>query len=197
MSKPVVVFVLGGPGSGKGTQCNLVEKHLGFAHISAGECLREERNTASSQYGSLIEKCMTSGSIVPVAITCALLKAKMEKLGWEKGKFLIDGFPRNQDNVDGWESVMGDGVDVRFCLFLDCPLEVMVERVLQRSKTSGRIDDTMDVIRRRLKSHETLSAPIIAMFEAQNKLRVVNASNDVETVWKDVKGIFDKEFSSN
>ncbi|KAF4647558.1 cytidine monophosphate (UMP-CMP) kinase 1, cytosolic, partial [Perkinsus olseni] len=122
---PTVVFVLGGPGAGKGTQCDLIEKGFGFVHLSAGDLLREERNREGSEYGDLIEKYIREGAIVPVEITVNLLKRAMEKHDWEHGRFLIDGFPRNEDNLDGWERVLGGKVDEKFCLFFDCPEDVM------------------------------------------------------------------------
>jgi UMP-CMP kinase len=93
-SKPGVVFVLGAPGSGKGTQCERIVEKFGFVHLSAGDLLREERNTPGSQYGSLIEGHITAGTIVPVEITCSLLENAMQKSN--ANNFLIDGFPRNQ-----------------------------------------------------------------------------------------------------
>lgn len=101
-SKPTVVFILGGPCSGKGTQSTLINNHLNFKHLSAGELLREERKNPSSQHGDLIEKTIVEGKIVPSFITVALLKAAMEKNGKQYGKFLIDGFPRNKENLDKW-----------------------------------------------------------------------------------------------
>ena len=53
----------------------------------------------------------------------------MEKNGWSKKQFLIDGFPRNQDNVDGWEEVLSEHVDMRFVLFLECTEEAMISRI--------------------------------------------------------------------
>jgi len=193
-SKPAVVFVLGGPGSGKGTQCSIVEKHFGFKHISAGDCLREERNSPNSAYGETIEKCISDGTIVPVSVTCMLLKKKMQHLGWEGGKFLIDGFPRNRENFDGWNQVMGDIVDVKFCLFLDCPEEVMQQRLVSRGKTSGRIDDEIDVIRKRFQTYTAETTPVVMAFRGENKCRLVDSCQSVESVWAAVKQTFVDEF---
>eukprot|EP00919_Chromeraceae_sp_WS-2016_P062705 GHVR01148450.1.p1 GENE.GHVR01148450.1~~GHVR01148450.1.p1 ORF type:complete len:140 (-),score=31.13 GHVR01148450.1:101-520(-) len=132
MSKPVVVFVLGGPGAGKGTQCDKISEAYGFKHISAGDCLREEKSTPGSDYGEMIEKYIKEGMIVPIEVTIALLERKMHQLGWENGKFLIDGFPRNENNIEGWNSTMGDKVEVAFCLLFDCSENEMEARLLRR-----------------------------------------------------------------
>merc|ERR1712110_602834 len=96
-AKPNVIFVLGGPGAGKGTQCqNLVDKH-NFVHLSAGDLLRAERKNPESKHGQLIENLIVQGKIVPVEITCTLLENAMNKSMLEENKFdfLIDGFPRS------------------------------------------------------------------------------------------------------
>ena len=69
-----VVFVLGPPGSGKGTQCSKIQSNLGFIHLSAGDLLRAERQRKGSEFGELIETHIKNGSIVPVEITCKLIE---------------------------------------------------------------------------------------------------------------------------
>jgi UMP-CMP kinase len=89
------VFILGGPGSGKGTQCALIEKNFHFKHLSAGQLLRDEQARSGSEYGSTIEKIIVEGKIVPSYITTRLLQQAMKKDQQKHTKFLIDGFPRN------------------------------------------------------------------------------------------------------
>ncbi|OEH78445.1 putative UMP-CMP kinase [Cyclospora cayetanensis] len=98
------VFVLGGPGAGKGTQCQLLAQEFSIPHISAGDCLREEQANPNSPYSKLIDDCIRNGRIVPVRITLTLLLRKMLLAGFN-GTFLIDGFPRNTDNLAGWLSM--------------------------------------------------------------------------------------------
>ena len=112
-------FVLGGPGSGKGTVCSKLVKEHNFVHLSAGDLLREERDSGSPE-AELINSIILEGKIVPVEITVNLIKKAMQKAGWFDKKFLIDGFPRNNDNYEGWISVMGEDTDMKFVLFLDC-----------------------------------------------------------------------------
>lgn len=97
---PEVVFVLGAPGSGKGTQCLRAVQQLGFVHLSAGDLLREERQRPGSEYALMIEQKIRDGEIVPVEVTCALIMAAMNR-STPATRFLIDGFPRNADNLAG------------------------------------------------------------------------------------------------
>ena len=93
-AKPTCFFILGGPGCGKGTVCASLVKDYGLIHLSAGDLLREERDSGSV-LATLINNLILEGKIVPAEITCKLLKIAMEKFGWADKKFLIDGFPRS------------------------------------------------------------------------------------------------------
>lgn len=186
---PKVVFVLGGPGAGKGTQCANIVKEFGFVHLSAGDLLREEQNKPGSQYGELIQSHIKRSEIVPVEITLNLIKLAMDNSG--KDKFLIDGFPRNQNNLDGWNSVMKEKVDLLFVLFFDCATETCVERCLKRGAGgSGRVDDNMDVIQKRIQTYLNESLPIIQHYEKSNLVRKIDASKSADQVFEDVKQLF-------
>jgi UMP-CMP kinase len=190
MRKPQVVFVLGGPGAGKGTQCKLIEEEFKYVHLSAGDLLREERQRPGSEYGELIETYIREGRIVPVEITCNLLKRAMERHGWDHGKFLIDGFPRNVDNLQGWKKATDGLVDERFCLFFECPESVMEARVLARGATSGRSDDNVESIRKRFKVFIESTMPIVDHFREIGKLRIVHTDRAVPIVWEEIKPLF-------
>jgi UMP-CMP kinase len=88
-----VVFVLGGPGSGKGTQCAKLVTDFGFKHISAGDLLREEQDRPGSAYGDMIKQYIKSGGIVPMEVTIKLLETAISNALKNDGtnKFLIDG----------------------------------------------------------------------------------------------------------
>ena len=85
----------------------------------------------------MINQIMLKGEIVPIGITVKLIKTAMEQAGWASKKFLIDGFPRNEDNQQGWVEHMGDAVNMEAVIFLDCTEEDMVKRIEQRAKDAG------------------------------------------------------------
>ena len=95
-SQVSVIFVLGGPGAGKGTQCANIVRDYGFTHLSAGDLLRAEQDRKDSQFGNMIKEKIRDGEIVPMEVTVQLLenavKEKIDKEGeGSKGRFLIDG----------------------------------------------------------------------------------------------------------
>ncbi|CAD7949403.1 unnamed protein product [Amoebophrya sp. A25] len=193
--KQQVVFVLGGPGAGKGTQCtNVVRRLRGWATISAGDVLRECRRTDSeSEEAEIIEKHISAGTIVPVEITIKLIKAKMEAISKAKkgraNKFLIDGFPRNKDNVSGWKKVCGDSTDLRGVLYFSVSDETCVKRVLERAEKSDekRTDDTEEGIKKRLQTNKKECEPIVDMYEKEGKLVRISGEGKPNEVWKEVQ----------
>ncbi|XP_005178088.3 UMP-CMP kinase [Musca domestica] len=187
--KPKIVFVLGGPGAGKGTQCAKIVDRFGFVHLSAGDLLREERAREGSEVGALIEDYIRNGKIVPVEVTCSLLEAAMNKS--DKNKFLIDGFPRNQDNLDGWNRQMSEKVDFQFVLFFNCSEDVCVDRCLSRGKSgSGRSDDNMESLKKRIQTYNNDSLPIIKHFEELGKVKQIDASPSSDEVFSKVEEVF-------
>lgn len=138
----------------------------------------------------MINQYIVEGKIVPVEITCQLLKRGMEKHGWASKRFLIDGFPRNQDNYDGWQRAMGEIVEVPFILFMDADEDTMISRIMERSKTSGRNDDNIDSLRKRFDTFKRETMPIVNMYDALGRAKKINALKSVDEVFADVKTVF-------
>lgn len=188
MAKPAVVFVLGGPGAGKGTECAKIVKEFDFVHLSAGDLLREERKAGGEQ-ATLIDNYIKEGKIIPVAITINLIKIAMEKAGKKgKMKFLIDGFPRNADNLQGWNEIMDDVCDVKFTLYLECTEEVMTTRILGRNE--GRADDNAEALKKRFHTYKNETMPIIKIFDKQGMTRLVDSTGTEAQVHAACQEIF-------
>ncbi|KAL6557332.1 UMP-CMP kinase 3 [Orobanche minor] len=212
-----VVFVLGGPGSGKGTQCENIVKHFGYTHLSAGDLLRAERDSGSEN-GTMIKNMIKEGRIVPSEVTIKLLQRAMEHSG--NDKFLIDGFPRNEENRAAFECQMTDGskckqnqpqwvllvileascffvittsfretgIEPEFVLFFDCSEEEMEKRLLNRNQ--GRDDDNIETIKKRFKVYMESSFPVIEYYDSKGKVRKIDAAKPIEEVFESVKEVF-------
>ncbi|KAF2015857.1 UMP-CMP kinase-like protein [Aaosphaeria arxii CBS 175.79] len=181
-----VLFVLGGPGAGKGTQCAKLVSDYGFKHLSAGDLLREEQDRAGSQFGDLIKSYIKEGTIVPMEITIKLLENAMQAAREKENKhmFLIDGFPRKLDQAHAFERSV---VPSKFTLFFECTEEVMLERLLDRGKTSGRADDNIESIKKRFRVFVETSMPVVNEFEEQGRVVRVDAVQAPEKVYQDVQ----------
>jgi len=188
-----VVFIVGGPGAGKGTQCELLEQRLsgGWKHLSAGDLLRAER-TAGGELGDLINNKIKNGELVPSHVTVKLLENGMKAayLANQTTNFLIDGFPRSFENQDAWNDTMKNH-SVIFMLDFVCPEEVLVGRLLERGQSSGRSDDNIEVIRKRFRTHQQECIPIIERCAAEGiTIHKIESDQTIEQIYSKVSSLF-------
>jgi UMP-CMP kinase len=183
--KVTVIYILGGPGAGKGTQSANLVRDYGFVHLSAGDLLREEQNTEGSKYGQLIKDYIKDGLIVPMEITVKLLENAMRSnLNSDgTGKFLIDGFPRKMDQAIFFEESVCPS---KCTIFLDCPEDVLRERLLNRGKTSGRSDDNEESIIKRFKTFVETSMPVVDHFAEEGRVIKISAVDGVDEVYQNL-----------
>ena len=181
----------------------MLKENYPCVHLSAGELLRQEAaKKDDSPHAALIEECLVQGKIVPVEISLALLQNAMREADGKALVFLIDGFPRNFDNLQGWSRVMvprddagGDNrgsAAVWGVLSYDCPLSILEERVMQRSKDSGRSDDNLESLRRRFKTFQAETVPVVdtlRLIQEQTLLKVVDIAGEqsLDKVWEETQ----------
>lgn len=193
-----VLFVLGGPGAGKGTQCANLVRDYHFTHLSAGDLLRAEQTREGSEFGNLIKEYIRDGKIVPMEVTVQLLENAMtdavEKNKEGKGKFLIDGFPRQMDQALKFEETVCPS---KFVLFFDCPEAEMQKRLLERGKTSGRSDDNAESIKKRFKTFVETSMPVVDYFAGQERVVKVVATKTPDGVYKETKEKLEERLGKN
>ena len=145
----------------------------------------------------MINSLISEGKIVPAEITVGLMKEKMESEGKDK-IHLIDGFPRNQDNINAWYKVFdgseGKKAKILCLLNLECSEKICEERLINRSLTSGRSDDAKEVIKKRFLTYKNESVIVIEkMRELKNKVISINAEGKPEDIFDDAMS-FLKEF---
>ncbi|KAI0747774.1 UMP-CMP kinase [Daedaleopsis nitida] len=201
-AKVTVLFVLGGPGAGKGTQCANLVKDFGFCHLSAGDLLRAEQNREGSEYGEMIRKYIREGQIVPMEVTVKLLENAMRAAlaesrdgeGWQdgKGRFLIDGFPRKMDQALKFDE---DVCRSSMVLFFTTTEEEMLKRLLERGKTSGREDDNEESIKKRFRVYKEQTMPVIEHYSKEAKVATIDATATIEEVHEKAKEVVGKIFS--
>jgi len=181
---PNVVFVLGGPGAGKGTMCELAESQLGWKHLSTGDLLRAARE-AGGPTAATIEDTIALGKLVPNEITLTLLKNAMEEVTRTTGKnnFLLDGFPRSLDNLEGWYEIFGRDAELPKMLYFECPYAVLEKRILGRAKHTGRSDDNAQSLKLRFDTFKAETLPTIECFKSKDKCVEIDTSQDRQTVY--------------
>jgi len=154
-----IVWVLGGPGSGKGTQCEKIVGEYGFTHLSSGALLRAEVASGSAR-GKELAPIIANGQLVPLATVLGLVKeAMLKSLPTSKG-FLIDGYPRDVAQGEEFETTISPCKQI---IYFELSDKTMTSRLLRR----GRADDNAETISKRLISFHKKSKPVIAAYESK------------------------------
>merc|ERR1711892_671915 len=171
-----VIWVLGGPGCGKGTQCDKIVAKYGYTHLSSGDLLREEVKSGSDR-GKTLNAMMEKGDLVPLFVVLDLLaEAMLAALSGSKG-FLIDGYPR--------EIAQGEEFEKEICpcskiLYFQVSDETMTARLLKRGESSGRADDNLETIAKRLNTFHQHSEPVMAHYAV--KCATIPAERSVDDI---------------
>lgn len=188
--KKEVIFMLGGPGSGKGTMCAKIAEEFGYVHLSTGDLLREELKTDSAD-ATEAKKFIENGELVPTIIVIRLMLNAFNKPEHINKKFLLDGFPRSQDNLDKWNEECAATCTVNFAMFFECPLDELEKRLLKRGETSGRADDNLETIKKRFDTFQTESVPVVKSMEQSGPtVNKVESVGSIDDVWAKTKVFF-------
>lgn len=188
---PKVLFFLGPPASGKGTQCKMLTEKLNVLHLSAGELLRKELGSRSAE-AKLIESCMKDAKIVPVEVTCALLRREIE-INRDKYKaVLIDGFPRNFDNFVGWKRTMTSRTELLSTLVLDCLEKTITNRLHARLNSEKRMDDDLEIFKKRIEFYNQFTLPVLEKLSEMAEVKRFKAEEHPEEINKKIISYLEK-----
>ncbi|AUC86398.1 adenylate kinase [Polaribacter sp. ALD11] len=187
--KNIVLF--GPPGAGKGTQAEFLKNMYNLLHISTGDVFRFNIKN-ETKLGLLAKKYMDEGDLVPDEVTIEMLKAEVEKNADANG-FIFDGFPRTQSQAEALDIFLAEkGEQVNGMIALEVPEDILVTRLLERGKTSGRTDDTDESkIRNRFNEYNTKTAILKDYFDDQNKYYGINGVGSVEEITQRISKVFD------
>ncbi|XP_049732527.1 adenylate kinase isoenzyme 1-like isoform X2 [Elephas maximus indicus] len=167
LKSPLIIFVMGGPGCGKGTQCKNMATKYGFCHVGLGHLLRQEAQRGTRR-GRQIRDIMLQGLLVPTGVILDLVSDNLLSRPESRG-FVIDGFPRELKQAKEFERIVGRAPNM--VIVFDCSMETMVQRVLRRRQLEHRVDDCEAAVRQRLDAHYSLCQPVLTFYQQKNLLR--------------------------
>lgn len=190
------LILLGAPGAGKGTIGSRLAEHYGIAHVSSGDILREHVASGSA-IGRRVADHVAAGELVPDELVLEVVgRAVLEAVA--TGGYLLDGFPRTLAQAER-AFVLADraGIPADAVVNLSVPDSVAIERLVERSITSGRPDDSStEVIRHRLEVFHDQTVPLLDFYRARGLLVTVDATADPESVTLDTLAAIDRQLDA-
>ncbi|ETN96708.1 adenylate kinase [Zhouia amylolytica] len=195
--KMINLVLFGKPGAGKGTQANFLKEKYSLKHISTGDVFRFNIKN-ETELGKLAKTYIDNGELVPDEVTINMLKAEVEK-NLDAAGFIFDGFPRTTAQAKALDELMQyEGMQVDATIALEADDEVLIQRLLERGKVSGRSDDQdEEKIRNRFTEYNEKTAPLTEYYKKQNKFHSINGVGTIEDITERLSKVIDSLVAVN
>ena len=176
------IVLFGKPGAGKGTQANFLKKKYSLIHISTGDLFRYNIKN-KTELGKLAKSFMDKGDLVPDKVTIKMLEEEVKRNTNAKG-FLFDGFPRTKSQAEALDNFLNKNkMEISATISLEANNNVLIKRLLERGKSSGRIDDQNESkIINRFKEYNKKTAPLKTFYNDQNKFYSVSGIGSIDII---------------
>lgn len=175
------LIILGPPGAGKGTQAEHISQRRGIPHISTGDIFRDNIRR-ETELGSKVKSILASGGYVPDEITNEIVADRLAQDDAQDG-FLLDGYPRTVAQVEALDTLLdGWGHPLQAVVELQVEEQELVSRILKRAETSGRSDDTEEVIRERLRIYREETEPLVRIYSERNLVIEIDGVGELDEV---------------
>ena len=187
--KNIVIF--GAPGSGKGTQSDLMIEYYGLGHISTGDVLRNEIKKGT-ELGKLAASYIDGGNLIPDDLMISILAKVYDEFGRDHKGVIFDGFPRTIPQAEALKKMLDErGDKVAAMIELDVPEDELMDRLIKRGKDSGRADDNEETIKKRLVVYHSQTQPLIEWYKKEGLHHHINGSGTLERIFADIKNVID------
>ena len=186
------IVLFGKPGAGKGTQADFLKHKYNLVHLSTGDIFRFNIKS-DTELGRLAKTFMDKGDLVPDEVTIKMLRSEVDKNPQAAG-FLFDGFPRTIAQAEALDAFLASKEEeITATVALEANDEVLVQRLLERGKTSGRPDDQdEEKIRNRYQEYNEKTAPLMDYYKAQNKFYAVDGIGSIQEVTERLSLVLDQ-----
>jgi len=187
------IIICGAPGCGKGTQSDLIVKKYDLKHLSTGDLLRNEI-AEKSELGIVAESYISKGNLVPDEMIISILAKNIKAFGTEINGVILDGFPRTVAQAEALETLMSsNGTEITVLLDLNVEKDELIGRLLKRGETSGRSDDNLETITKRLEVYEIKTAPVSNFYKNLNKFAAINGMGSIDDIFGRIEKVLDSK----
>ena len=187
--KNIVIF--GAPGSGKGTQSDMLIEHYGLGHISTGDVLRNEIKKGT-ELGKTAQSYIDGGNLIPDELMVSILANVYDSYGRGHKGVIFDGFPRTIPQAEALKKMLDERGDrVAAMIELDVPEDELMHRLIKRGQESGRADDNEETIKKRLVVYHSQTQPLIDWYKQEGLHHHINGLGTLERIFSDIKKVID------
>ncbi len=187
--KNIVIF--GAPGSGKGTQSDLMIEHYGLGHISTGDVLRNEIKKGT-ELGKTAQGFIDNGQLIPDELMVSILANVYDSFGRGHKGVIFDGFPRTIPQAEALKKMLDErGDKVAAMIELDVPEDELMTRLIKRGQQSGRADDNEETIKKRLVVYHSQTQPLIEWYKQEGLHHHINGLGTLERIFGDIQKVID------
>ena len=187
--KNIVIF--GAPGSGKGTQSDLMIEHYGLEHISTGDVLRNEIKKGT-ELGKTAQSYIDKGNLIPDDLMVSILAKVYDEFGRGHKGVIFDGFPRTIPQAEALKKMLDErGDKVAAMIELDVPEDELMKRLILRGQQSGRADDNEETIKKRLVVYHSQTQPLIEWYKQEGLHHHIDGLGTLERIFADICNVID------
>ena len=187
--KNIVIF--GAPGSGKGTQSDMLIEYYGLEHISTGDVLRGEIKKGT-ELGKTAQGYIDKGNLIPDELMISILANVYDSFGRSHKGVIFDGFPRTIPQAEALKKMLDErGDKIAAMIELDVPEDELMTRLIKRGQESGRADDNEETIKKRLVVYHSQTQPLIEWYKREGLHHHINGLGALDRIFADIKNVID------
>lgn len=187
------LVIFGAPGSGKGTQSDLLIEEYGLFHISTGEVLRDHISRGT-ELGKIADSYISDGKLIPDELVITILEETLDENAEKVAKGVIfDGFPRTIEQAKALKTMLAErGTGLNVVIGLEVEDDELIDRLIKRGKESGRSDDNLETIQKRLAVYHSQTSPLRDFYIHEGLYAAIKGSGALADIFADIKAAVEK-----